>query len=87
VLAYRAGVECAVDRLLLAGRADEAAAISDWRIPRLPIGGGALIERGVAEGPLVAQTLRQVEHRWVESGFPTGEPFERIVAEEVSRAR
>ena len=39
-LAYRVGTDCAVDRLLLAGAAREAAAIAGWNAPRLPIGGG-----------------------------------------------
>jgi poly(A) polymerase len=86
-LAYRAGLNCAVDRLLLAGKADEAAAISDWKPPRLPIGGGALIAEGLTEGPIVARTLKVIENRWVEAGFPTGDAFEEIVAEELAAAR
>lgn len=80
-LAYGAGVECAVDRLLLAGRGAEAARVAEWTVPRLPIGGGALIARGVTEGPVVARTLRAIEDRWVDAGFPEGEAFERIVAD------
>jgi poly(A) polymerase len=80
-LAYRLGAECAADRLLLAGKPLEAARIKDWPIPRLPISGGALIARGLAEGPVVARTLRAIEDRWVAAGFPTGDPFERIVAD------
>lgn len=78
-LAYRAGIECAVDRLLLAGRETEAGQIASWHRPRLPTSGGQLIKRGLIEGPLVAKTLRAIEDRWVESGFPHGEEFERIV--------
>jgi poly(A) polymerase len=80
-LAYRVGVECAVDRLLLAGEPARAASVINWRQPKLPIGGGTLIARGVPEGPVVARTLRQIEDRWVEAGFPQGDAFERIVAE------
>jgi poly(A) polymerase len=86
-LAYRAGTDCAVDRLLLAGRPDDACAIADWAPPRLPIGGGALIARGLAEGPVVARTLRRIEDRWVDAEFPTGEAFEAIVSDELARAR
>jgi len=86
-LAYRTGSECAADRLLLAGRARDAAEVAAWKPPRLPIGGGALIARGLPEGPVVARTLRQIEDRWVDSGFPTGEAFERIVAELLGQAR
>lgn len=78
-LAYRVGSECATDRLLLAGRPDEAAEIAGWKAPRLPIGGGGLIELGLPEGPIVAKTLKAIEDRWVEAGFPSGEAFERIV--------
>jgi poly(A) polymerase len=86
VLAYRVGVDCAVDRLLLASRAPDAAAISDWRRPRLPIGGGALIKRGLSAGPVVAATLRLIEDRWVAAGFPQGESFTRIVDEALKSA-
>jgi poly(A) polymerase len=79
-LAYRCGVECAVDRLLLAGEVEAARAIKDWAPPRLPIGGGALIQRGLTEGPVVARTLRRIEDGWVAQGFPTGARFERIVS-------
>jgi poly(A) polymerase len=86
-LAYRAGTDCAVDRLLLAGRPDDARAIAAWTAPRLPIGGGALIARGLAEGPVVARTLRRNEDRWVDAEFPTGEAFDAIVSDELARAR
>ena len=85
-LAYRVGTECAVDRLLLAGEPGHAASIVQWRVPRLPIGGGKLIARGLAEGPVVARTLRRIEDRWIEAGFPHGEDFERIVAAELAAA-
>ena len=80
-LAYRLGVDCAVDRLLLGGEPAKAAALVGWKTPRLPIGGGKLIARGVPEGPAVARTLRRIEDRWVEAGFPHGDQFETIVAE------
>jgi poly(A) polymerase len=87
VLAYRLGVQCAVDRLLLAGRAREAAEIAAWHAPRLPISGGQLIKRGLTAGPLVARMLRRIEDDWVNSGFPQGEGFERIVANALGDAR
>jgi poly(A) polymerase len=85
-LAYLVGTACAVDRLLLAGRSADAAAIQHWRAPRLPIGGGALIARGLAEGPIVARTLRLIEQRWMEAGFPSGAELEAIVAEAMAAA-
>lgn len=85
--AYFAGLECALDRLLLAGDAERAMVIAPWKQPRLPIGGGALIERGLEPGPVVAKTLQSIERRWVEAGFPAGPDFERLVTEEVASAR
>jgi poly(A) polymerase len=86
-LAYRIGIDCAVDRLLLAGKTDAAARIASWRPPRLPIGGGVLIARGLPEGPVVARTLRKIEQRWVDAGFPQGDAFEAIVADALAAAR
>jgi poly(A) polymerase len=86
-LAYRLGNACAVDRLLLSGKATEASRIAKWHLPRLPIGGGVLIERGLIEGPIVARTLRKIEDRWVAEGFPQGDAFEQIVADALAEAR
>ena len=82
-LAYRLGVEGAIDRLLLAGKVDRAAAIAGWTPPRLPIGGGELIARGLTKGPGVARMLRRIENRWVAADFPEGDALENIVAEEL----
>ena len=85
-LAYRVRIDCAVDRLLLAGKVGDAKDIAHWTPPRLPVGGGQLIARGLKEGPVVALTLRKIEDRWVEAGFPTSELFDQIVEEELSSA-
>ena len=84
-LAYFAGAETAVDRLLLARRPADAAAIAGWPVPRLPITGGTLIKRGLAEGPAVATALKAIDRRWVAAGFPDGDVFDNLVAEEVAR--
>ena len=86
-LAYFAGRECAVDRLLLDGEQGAAAEIAEWEAPKLPISGGALIKRGLSKGPEVARALQAIEGRWVESGFPAGEAFERIVQGALSAAK
>ena len=85
--AYYFGAECAVDRLLLGGSVDRAAAIARWHAPRMPIGGGQLIAKGLRQGPEVAKTLQAIERRWVEAGFPKGEELDRIVAQELAAAR
>ena len=84
VHAYRLGTESAVDRLLLADRPAEAAAIAHWPIPLLPVSGGALIPRGVPRGPAVARTLKAIEQAWLEAGFPTGPAFETLVTKHLS---
>lgn len=86
-LAYRLGMQSAVDRLLLEGRVEEAAGIADWPVPRLPIGGGALIAKGIAEGPQVARTLRAIEDEWIAAGFPQGARFDEIVERAVQSTR
>ncbi len=86
-LAYHIGLEGAVDRLLIVGRTSEANAISKWRVPRLPIGGGALIKRGLPQGPIVARTLKTLEYRWVAAGFPTGKEFEQLLEETLESSR
>ena len=85
-MAYWLGNEGAVDRLLLAGKADDARAVARWSAPRLPLGGGDLIARGIAKGPAVAKTLRRIEQRWVEQSFPSGDALEAIVSDEISRS-
>ena len=80
-LAYRLGSEGAIDRLLLAGQPDQAQELRRWKPPRLPIGGGDLIARGVPQGPDVARTLRRIEDAWEAAGFPKGTEFDRLVEE------
>ncbi|MDQ3079187.1 MAG: CCA tRNA nucleotidyltransferase [Pseudomonadota bacterium] len=81
ILAYHHSTGIAVDRLLLAGRPQDAADIADWIIPRLPLTGGDLVARGVKQGPDVARLLREVERKWVAAGFPGGGLFNALVDE------
>jgi len=82
-LAYRLGRETALDRLLLSDRnLAEIEEIRAWEAPRLPLGGGALVARGLAKGPDVARALRAVEDRWIAEGFP-GEDRVNALADEV----
>ncbi len=86
-LAYRYGIEGAVDLILLGDNSiDAVEALDGWHRPQLPFGGGELIARGLTPGPVVAMTLGKIEARWVEAGFPVGPAFEAIVADELSRA-
>ena len=67
-LAYRLGLEQALDRLLLTGQS--AVPLSGWTIPAFPLKGGEIVARGIKAGPQVARLLRAVEDRWVTEGFP-----------------
>ena len=80
-LAYRLGTHCAVDRLLLHGRSSDARQIANWPIPRLSLGGGDLIRRGVPQGPQVARTLRRIEDAWIAAGFPDKDRLEPLIAD------
>jgi poly(A) polymerase len=83
-LAYRLGIELAVDRLLLSG--GDAAAIRDWTRPRLPMSGGQLVAKGLKAGPEVAKTLRAIEDRWIAEQFPDAARVAVITDEEVAQA-
>lgn len=83
-LAYRIGQESAIDRILLdnARPIEQAVKLLDWQKPALPIGGGFLVKKGLAAGPLVSQALQQIERRWIDEDYPG---FERtqIIADEI----
>ncbi len=90
-LAYRIGREAAEDRLLLAATDDAEAArgweaIAGWEIPRLPITGGALVQRGLAKGPDVARALRAIEDQWIAEAFPDAARVDAIADVVVAQA-
>ncbi|MCB2047842.1 MAG: CCA tRNA nucleotidyltransferase [Novosphingobium sp.] len=82
-LAYRVGLEAAIDRLLIEGAS--VAELASWERPVLPLKGGEIVERGVAAGPEVARILQAVENRWIDEGFPERERVERLLEEELAR--
>jgi poly(A) polymerase len=76
-LAYREGIGCAIDRLLLAGA--DVAPLEGWSVPELPLKGGEIVARGVGAGPEVARILRRVEAQWIDEGFPARDRVSRIL--------
>lgn len=76
-----------MDRLLLNPTRDpaQAADLDGWVPPQLPIGGGALIARGLAPGPDVAKVLRDVERTWIAEGFPDADRVDAIADQIVSK--
>lgn len=86
-LAYRIGVESAIDRLLLDVTRPLTALdpLADWTPPSLPISGGALISRGLPPGPDVAKALKDIEGIWVEEDFPDAARVEAIADQTVSK--
>ncbi|HEY7810330.1 MAG TPA: CCA tRNA nucleotidyltransferase [Allosphingosinicella sp.] len=74
VLAYRLGREEAIDRLLLGdGDPSAAGSLLGWERPQLKVGGGKLIALGLPAGPIVAETLQEVQRLWALAGFPADE--------------
>ena len=83
-LGYRLGITLATDRLLLSG--EDPAPLDGWIPPMLPIGGGALVERGLRKGPDVARTLQAIETQWIAEGFPDADRVARIADDAVAQA-
>ena len=81
-LAYRLGMEQALDRLLLTGQS--IAPLTGWTIPEFPLKGGQIVARGVKAGPEVARTLQAVEARWVAEGFPNEARVQAILSDLLS---
>jgi len=77
-LAYREGIACATDRLLLEGA--DVAALRNWDVPQLPLKGGEIVGRGIDAGPGVARLLHEVEAQWIAEGFPGRERVEEILS-------
>jgi poly(A) polymerase len=69
IMAYRLGVEIAVDRLLL-GSGDPATVrlLDGWVKPRLPLSGGDLLALGL-KGPAISAMLRTLESAWLAGDF------------------
>lgn len=83
-LAYRLGIDAAIDRLLLAGA--DTAALMHWAIPVFPLKGGEIVARGVKAGPQVARILQSVEARWVAEGFPNQSRITQMLDEEIKKS-
>ena len=80
-LAYRLGMDQALDRLLLTGT--DIAPLTGWTIPIFPLKGGEIVARGVKAGPEVARILQAVEARWVAEGFPGEERVWEILRNKI----
>lgn len=90
-LGYLFGTELAIDLLLLSERsldeiAPEVRYLQSWDPPKLPIGGGAIVARGVTAGPEVARLLGLVRDQWVAEGFPNTARVEEIATAVVAEA-
>lgn len=83
-LAYREGLDCAVDRLLLGGHPLDA--IKGWDVPRLPIKGGDVVAAGIDAGPQVARILREVEDAWIAENFPEEPRVRELLSRKVREA-
>lgn len=68
--AWSVGADVLLDRLLIAGRVDDARRLVSWERPRMPVSGRDFVARGVGPGPEVAARLQRFEREWVSAGFP-----------------
>ncbi|MAL77546.1 MAG: polynucleotide adenylyltransferase [Sneathiella sp.] len=76
-LLYRLGTEAVVDQAMLlascAGRLDEYQTCFDaaegWVKPQFPLSGHDLRAHGMSEGAEIGRQLREMEERWIASGF------------------
>lgn len=86
-LAYRIGVQGAVDRMLLSAdvRPADIARMAQWESPRFSMRGGDLIALGIEAGPDVARALRALEEQWIAEGFPNRDRLDEIAAQIVSK--
>ena len=82
-LAYRLGMDQALDRALLTGR--DIAPLRGWTVPRFPLKGGQIVASGVTAGPEVARILRAIEDQWVLEGYPGEERIEALLREFLKR--
>ncbi|MBB6227723.1 poly(A) polymerase [Polymorphobacter multimanifer] len=68
--AWAVGADVLLDRLLMAGRVEDARQLLAWERPRMPVSGKDFVARGVGPGPDVAARLVRFEREWVAAGFP-----------------
>ncbi|MFV0643741.1 MAG: CCA tRNA nucleotidyltransferase [Sphingomonadaceae bacterium] len=76
-LAWKVGLDSAIDRILLQdGSVDE---LKDWDIPRFPLSGRDVLARGAHAGPDISRLLREAEMQWVAEGFPDKKRAETLL--------
>ena len=51
------------------GQKDTLDKFTSWELPKFPISGHKLIERGVKKGPILAKRLAALREKWKESRF------------------
>ena len=96
-LLYKVGAENFRDRALLAF-ARSPAKVSDkawhelialparWTPPKFPLAAKDFLDRGVAKGPALGQSLARAERAWIEAGFPAEHSKLASIADEAARA-
>lgn len=84
--AWAVGAEVLLDRLLIAGRVDDARRLVAWERPRMPVSGRDFVARGVGPGPEVAARLQRFERDWVSAGFPMDAETVSALVEQALRA-
>lgn len=87
---YKSDFVCARDVAMMFGAGDNLpitlSKIDGWQAPVFLIKGGDVIKRGITAGPIVAKTLKVIEQRWIDEGFPDAERAEIIADQAVLAA-
>ena len=88
--AYYLTTDGAIDQYLNWAESDEiavaaASALAGWTPAKLPITGGAIVARGIEQGPEVAKAMLMVEACWVQEGFPDKARVNEIADEVVDQ--
>ena len=72
---YRTGKQAVIDRLIIHGPEPDPATlrtILTWSVPTFPVTGADLMKCGIPEGPELGEKLKELEERWIKSGFAKG---------------
>ncbi len=88
-IAFLNGYDASIDQILLHAHDKDISTVfkklNGWTIPTFDLRGGDIIALGITPGPMVSKTLNQIKSLWVNSNFPQGHDFEKIVRQTVNQ--
>lgn len=93
--AYKVGKGSLADALVLYSAIDQTpnnhkkkllSKIEDWPLPKFPLRGADVLQRGLPEGVMISSVLTKVEDRWIGENFPPSDRLNIIFDEEIQYA-